>query len=492
MALSLGILLVAVAGFRMAAASMGRLERLSVENNLLRSGYLLLMEDVDFWHSHANPEYPYRKGFMSDRVEIAGDDGNNHVDKRVFKPVEFQTGRVGHDPNWLQPNDRRTWYRNHSVQSLNPMTFDKSDANFKQRVVFEQAEKVDGTAYPRLSPGWEPWHVFGDYAKLANVDSDASGDPVDEIANARPVLIWNVFKSLGHTGVYTYLPPGTPNLILRPSHNLTKAAISDPGQHYDKGEVPWSLSLPVSVAGKPTPGSVTVPAFADNVRGHYFFGMPGRSGLRHDYKEAMCGGGLWRDHHWPPWEWRPATPRHGTSEPHWLADLEQVNGDYDQSIGLVIGNRMVASDLAGSSLDAKPLVDRPLTDPWRSLGRVAPPTVDVHTRVGDDLAYWQQERDFTSTTVHLPRNPTDKPNPELADLPVGTPGMSTGILRLRLRGGDRAACSVRLIDATGGLVHELGFTAVGTTLRGARQHWGWKTHVDRPKLKDMGDTYARP
>lgn len=97
MALSLGILLVAVAGFRMAAASMGRLERLSVENNLLRSGYLLLMEDVDFWHSHANPEYPYRKGFMSDRVEIAGDQGNNHVDKRVFKPVEFQTGRVGHD-----------------------------------------------------------------------------------------------------------------------------------------------------------------------------------------------------------------------------------------------------------------------------------------------------------------------------------------------------------------------------------------------------------
>ncbi len=489
LALALGILLVAVSGFRMAAASMGRLERLSVENNLLRSGYLMLMEDVDFWHSHANPEYPYRKGFMSDEVEIAGDRGNNHVDKRLFKPVEFQTGRAAYDPNWLQPNDRRSWYRNHSVQSPNPMSFDKSEASFRQRVVFAQANRVEQTWHPNLAPGWEPWHVVGDYAKLANVAADAGGDPDDPIANARPLLTWNVFKSLGHVGVYTYLPPGTPNLILRPSDNLTTAAIGDPARNYDKGEVPWSLSTPQTGAdGAFKPGTVTVPTFTDNVRGHYFFGMPGRGGLRHDYKDSMCGGGVWKG---DGWEWRPATARVGTSEPFWLADLEQINGDYDQSIGLVIGNRLVAADLAGSRMDAGPLVDRPMADPWRSFGRVAPPNTDIHTRASDDIAYWQQERDFTSTTIHLPRNPTDRPNPELADLPVGTPGMGTGILRLRLRGGDRAACTVRLIDSTGGLVHELGFTAIGTTLRGARQHWGWKTHFDRPRLKDMGDTYDR-
>ena len=147
-----------------------------------------------------------------------------------------------------------------------------------------------------------------------------------------------------------------------------------------------------------------------------------------------------------------------------------MNAGFDQSMALLIGARLVASDLAGTTLDAGPLVDGTTADPWRSLGRPKIWGLDPNTPARDEISAWLAERDYADVTWHVPRNRTDDPAPDLADRPSGSAALSTQVLRARLRGADRAMCCVRIEDPTSGLVHEIGFTMIGTTLRGARQH----------------------
>jgi prepilin-type N-terminal cleavage/methylation domain-containing protein len=61
-ALSSIIVVSAVACFQMVAKVVRAANAMSTENGLLRSGFMLAMLDVDYWHSHADPNPPYNKG----------------------------------------------------------------------------------------------------------------------------------------------------------------------------------------------------------------------------------------------------------------------------------------------------------------------------------------------------------------------------------------------------------------------------------------------
>src|SRR4051794_2115468 len=88
--LSMLIMVIAVTAFRQATMTMGLMNRMSTETGLLRTGYYIGAEDVDFWNSNANPEYPYLKGHTSDPVIRGTDLGNNLDNKRIFRRLAFK------------------------------------------------------------------------------------------------------------------------------------------------------------------------------------------------------------------------------------------------------------------------------------------------------------------------------------------------------------------------------------------------------------------
>ncbi len=68
-ALSAVIVLTAVSCFRMVTKAIAAANVLSTENGLLRAGFQVAMLDVDYWHSHADDQAPYNKGFMRQQTQ---------------------------------------------------------------------------------------------------------------------------------------------------------------------------------------------------------------------------------------------------------------------------------------------------------------------------------------------------------------------------------------------------------------------------------------
>ncbi|MBA3707309.1 MAG: hypothetical protein H0W83_00650 [Planctomycetes bacterium] len=569
LSLSMAIVLIAVTAFRQASQTISLMQRLSTENGMLRTGYFLCTEDTDFWNSHANPDYPYLKGHMSDPVLT--NSGNNLDNKRLFAPVKFQVappGGIDFNPNWEQPNDARGWYRNYLTANPRTLIYDRSIGNKVDgyplgHVMLDSAENSEvgidkviasDTCLPR---GWAPWHLIGDYACLSTINLNYAGvsapdygqavalkpdDPT--LRGARPNLMWQLFKKLGHVGVFTYMPAGTISLIQCPNLNDTVANIKDASKNWCKGEIPWSLSRVMTsgptkttslrswlwwypngpdsiMTWTPLPAIVTCPTtaqVADNSLGNYFMGMPGENATvamhcAANYYWSSASGG-----------YVPADEAHGSSVPLYASDLDHLNGDgYYLSAGgyetewtglqarnmvaLMYGTKFVAADMAATTFDSEAIIDSTTRDPYRTLDKETPgfsgaftgnPNTTDYEQMGDasrwdrsaqTMTFWRQMLNYGSTTVHVPQNYTDAIIPNMTNKATSTPSLSTGIIRYRYRSYDKALCSVRVQDPTTGRVIELGFTLVGTTLRGARQHWGWKTEYDAPTIRKIGDLY---
>jgi hypothetical protein len=221
----------------------------------------------------------------------------------------------------------------------------------------------------------------------------------------------------------------------------------------------------------------------------------------------------------------PADETHGGSAPLYATDLELLNGDdFYLSAGgsltqwtalqarnmtaVMYGTKFVAADMGATIFDADAIVDSTTRDPYRVINKETPGFSGLNyaatnaanandsmvnatrwDRSASTMTFWRQMLNYGSTTIHIPRNYTDVIIPNLSEKSQTTPSLSTGIIRYRYRSFDKALCSVRVQDPTTGRVMELGFTLVGSTLRGARQHWGWKTNYDAPTAKKIGDKY---
>jgi hypothetical protein len=74
------IVLVAMMTFRTAAKTMGRIDELAAENKMIRAGYYLALQDADYWHSHADPTYPYMSHFNSATMLYAPTTFKNDAD----------------------------------------------------------------------------------------------------------------------------------------------------------------------------------------------------------------------------------------------------------------------------------------------------------------------------------------------------------------------------------------------------------------------------
>ncbi len=107
-AISSIIVLTAVSCFRMVTKAIASANTLSTENSLLRSGFLLAIQDVDYWHSHADANAPYNKGFMRQQARLdnpatndgGGDSICENTWRRPFQPVRYapRTDTAERDP----------------------------------------------------------------------------------------------------------------------------------------------------------------------------------------------------------------------------------------------------------------------------------------------------------------------------------------------------------------------------------------------------------
>lgn len=478
LALSLVILLMAVTAVRTAYQVMREIRSLAEENDRLVDGWFLASNDVDFWHSHADPEFPYLKGPMSDAVTMAGST-NNPYDKRPFRRLEFTAETA---PLEL-PHQSPSWYRGGLVTGVMPLG--RMAPEWKLAVQWQTVRDASAAVIYQekdlfqMPAGWAPWHLQGDYASIANVTLPGA-----------QATQWRLFKQLGHLGVAAYMPPGTVNLISRPATNRTVANIGNPVRYYDWGEIPWALAT--GAAGNPaafSPVEMQVPSTAeepDNSRGNYLLGMlstgksmefrwnnedPGKVPLSHS---------------------RPSNDRSGAIK-FWATDLDAALGreryrdtDLRTSVGFLLPSRALTAE--DGSWDATPLIDGVVIDPLRLLTDDGATLNNVRSGDRGLISEERMRRRFMVNTWHVPQAASDA-DPDLDSHPPDQTMLRTGIYRTRTAGGDRVQVTIAVQGARGRRI-ELGTRMLGTDYRGARMHWGWKTSRDRTDLKPMGDVYV--
>lgn len=342
MALGTLLVLITVQAFSTAGDAMAALRRLAEENRLIRAGYFTVIEEADFWHSHANPSYPYLRGH-----NVVGDG------VRPFAPVTWNDDLTHPvNPNWPQPHDPRAWYRNHlspgPIGGYHQMRMDHADPSqftamwdpdfrtyspnalqaeqqtmrfftglptdvtdpYKPYHLSGSASNIviHGNDHRDLLPGWTFRHVVGDYAALANIDNwsrDADGDSSFDAADERSpdgyderhdrsLLAIRAVEALGQYGLATYLPPGSLTLLQTASVNDTPGAVGSDDFRVRRGEIPWAglpdltttvatnLSAPTTRSGTTRPATA---AWGTLARSDYQRFMPTSSDiLRASYK----------------------------------------------------------------------------------------------------------------------------------------------------------------------------------------------------------------
>ncbi len=130
--LGLMIVLTAFAGFRAASASVTTANRLSLENALMRNGYLVANEEVDFWTQYDSPDPTIPDnpgpGLRQPRPlrQVANGIGNAFtpfsVGSATYQYADSTTPDAdrGWDPTYEWPaHDPRAWYRGDAAEKCN-------------------------------------------------------------------------------------------------------------------------------------------------------------------------------------------------------------------------------------------------------------------------------------------------------------------------------------------------------------------------------------
>ena len=80
-----------------------------------------------------------------------------------------------------------------------------------------------------------------------------------------------------------------------------------------------------------------------------------------------------------------------------------------------------------------------------------------------------------NNTYLVPADLSGNPNPWSGDRVSTLPLLRTSNFRFRYNGGDICNLAVRIEQPSSGRIQDYGFSVLGTTFRGARQHWALRT-----------------
>jgi prepilin-type N-terminal cleavage/methylation domain-containing protein len=475
-ALAAMLILIAVSAFRAITSTVRTVNRLSVENGLLRQGFQVLLEDADFRHSEANPEGPYFKTWAQRSTITEGFKYRRPYQKMalskrldqaplygVAAPSGVLTGSPTTDQIFVLPNpnvlihDPRSWYREQGFWQ------NKNGVGWSEKY---------GTIDPPLPMlTRDHFSIHGLYQHIAATDmrtatslpaAKADGTPYlatnpvpggfqPQLVNSyNPALRISAFNLLSYIGTYVYGGPGAPFVIWD-----------------QEGHLPNWFGTTLTKSHPLAIGDVGT----DVAYNYLQFDGASSDNMERWTRNRML---------WTQWL---GTASGGSGNIPLL--IKPVSEDVSASGG---------AGQAGQSGYDYVMAVRPF--PWDTYKQA---TLNVN------FGSWDQAPNYTSSTVRFPWNQADaetltrvqadRPTEmetwplqlplRLTEVPAGMPIMRTSIIRLNAYLGTTLTYGkVSVVSPETGQVLELSFSTPGTDYRGARQHWGLASNGN------FGDVYV--
>lgn len=493
MALGLLLLAVVVQTFRAITRAVATVNLQRRENELLRAGFVQVLDDADFYHSEANPDPPFGKGWSRAPLTAADPADKRHFARVAFAqgtapvdpyasrtaPAALRTDATGQpilpNPNVLLPSDPRSWVRVETVTNtdwgyLRPQ---------KQRAGWYVlgsllSDQVWGMGQLAAATDMRDIQTFPSSA-LRRMPEDGvhvgEGRAVDPLRNQTlPLLQAAIWHHLSYLGVWAYLRPGAP-MICHDTRGFLPAWYTLQSGQIISSPLPPFYPAIVDPAARPA----GVPA---SQRETDYLTGPGAS---------ACSTEIAR------WGMR-ATFESTTSLQATLRQVAiQVKPVYPADVALG-GYDLSTHGTWGADRTYKGVMNN---RPWfwnhynwaGWMGHSNDPS---------------RSPAFTSTTYRFPSNASDTERPsvgptgtavvaavpvDLAGRPSDWPVMSTSIVRQHSFLGNQVTyCRVTVRMPETGRLIELPLSPVGTTYRGARQHWA--RAVSATLATPAGDAYV--
>lgn len=232
-AISLGMMIIytATAAFRVASQAVTTANRLSLENSILRSGYLLAHRELDFWTSVDDPDNEDRQG-LRPGTAAAGMPFTPFSTSWSTSTSDTEDA-VGHDPrdeSWAMGNPR-VWWRGNMAEKNN------TDLRFGRYSLFaNRSTKLDVNQLGKISV------ITGKDANNKDIIFDYSyGGPVTVPHSWAYAQISGLEKSLGFYGLCDYMPANAVYAYYVPWDSGCNAGglpkwLIDPGGDFNNGD----------------------------------------------------------------------------------------------------------------------------------------------------------------------------------------------------------------------------------------------------------------
>ena len=164
--LGVTVMLMAVSVYRSASDVMVDISRQAEVGQTLRAGYFAAMADVDYWHSHADVNFPYLREVNATVRESA-------AVQPSFAKITLSNDDPDLNTSWIAPHDPRAWYRGYMYSNIISRVPSGSDVTF----LFDGTGSGDPTV-PDTIGGKRitPRAIYGDYAMLSNILGPGSED----------------------------------------------------------------------------------------------------------------------------------------------------------------------------------------------------------------------------------------------------------------------------------------------------------------------------
>ncbi len=494
--LAAGISLMAFFAVRAAMQTARLVQNATEENAALRAGWFLAMDEADHWSSHASPDFPYLRGYMS---TPRNDDTAS--DKCLFRPMRLAMRLYG-DGTDLHPHDQRSWYVGPPMTGVHTTTlsFLSNSINGYAEVSPYNYQCVGNRKDPLTTPdgiwsqgdywapnvpviptGWEGWHIHGDYASISNLKTSFSSIAGETTQQA----MLRIYARIGHLGVASYMSPGSLAFAVTDPVNRSAANIGKPDKRWGWGEMPWSLTPNVSKVLVPLKSDLPKDDPDPNLT-HFALGLPGQNvpvrmipqvdtdtaGGR-DWAISLTSNDITRGAIFFPGDYQ--TPLNQADGVSTVAAIYPARSFYNLT-GTPIFDSSGKAIGSAPGWDAQTSLDSLHIYPYRLMND---PTYARTMKYGD-LSF-MEKRNSVSTSF-APAIPSDPRSSPRDSAPIS---LRLRVLRTNQLGYDRLNARVVIARPDTGKGYEMEITPLGSSFRGARWIWGLRTNG---RIGDQGGT----
>ncbi len=545
--LAAGIALMAFYAVRSATQSARILQDAVEENSALVGGLTLALREADTWSSHADPDFPFMRGYMSAEIEDGTGSRDHAANKRLFRPMRVAHALYKTNGADVLPGDERSWYYgpaltgvhlhtsidlNGTVRTVSPVRYGLDPVVGSIKLVWDPGGRILSSGLDlagrssfvadnqgrNLNPfvatipaGWEAWHLHGDFASVSNLDRALAleANPAMKSEDVQQALL-RIYRWVGHLGVAAYGSPGTLVFPVTAPVNRARPSSEWASNRWGWGEPPWSLTPDTGALHRkssdavPKHGTPGLPVLGENsspAPASYDVTLGAPANARQCRVEFLSGT-----------QWDSTLLSIGNDNGQWLlcSPVDYI-ASLDGSVGMTV--RRALYPVRGfwnpqavfatndpkkppeyaAAWDETSLLNGVVMRPYRLMNQADRKSSDLMmiNANGDEATYDKleygdlgvMEARHRVSTGILPAQPSDPRGP-VSD---GTNlSLRQEVLRFNQMGYDRVKIRICLNRMASSKTYELEVVPLGSTYRGARWFWGLRSNGA------MGDSGVSP